>query len=121
MNEEYTPKWLAAQLGLKYVATEIDRAMESLGRQETTASEMIVDLFTAEYERRKAESQKKRIKTAGFYNLKYLDEIDRNELPEGMKNILPELETLDFIRQHRNIVLYGNPGTGKHTLQQHWV
>lgn len=113
MNEEYTPKWLAAQLGLKYVATEIDRAMESLGRQETTASEMIVDLFTAEYERRKAESQKKRIRTAGFYNLKYLDEIDRNELPEGMKNILPELETLDFIRQHRNIVLYGNPGTGK--------
>ncbi len=27
--------------------------------------------------------------------------------------ILPELETLDFIRQGRNLVLYGNPGTGK--------
>lgn len=51
---------------------------------------------------------------AGSAALHYAEpELRRNELPEGMKNILPELETLDFIRQHRNIVLYGNPGTGK--------
>ena len=69
--------------------------------------------YYAEYESRKAESQKKRVRTAGFYNLKYLDEIDRNEQLDGMKNILPKLETLDFIRQHRNIVLYGNPENRK--------
>lgn len=113
MKEEYTPKWLASQLGLKHVAVEIDRTLEGFNEQKTTAQEMIVNLFVAEYERRKAESQKKRIRTAGFYNLKYLDEIDRNELPDGVRNILPEMETLDFIKQHRNIVLYGNPGTGK--------
>ena len=34
-------------------------------------------------------------------------------MPEGIKHLLPRLETLDFIHEHRNIVLYGNPGTGK--------
>ena len=33
--------------------------------------------------------------------------------PKEAQVILPELETLDFIRQGRNLVLYGNPGTGK--------
>lgn len=113
MKEEYTPKWLASQLGLKHVAVEIDRTIEGLNENKVAAKELIVTLFAGEYERRKAESQKKRIRTAGFYNLKYLDEIDRNELPDGVKNIRPELETLDFIKQYRNVVFYGNPGTGK--------
>lgn len=113
MKEEYTPKWLASQLGLKHVAVEIDRTIEGINENKVAAKELIVTLFAGEYERRKAESQKKRIRTAGFYNLKYLDEIDRNELPDGVKNILPELETLDFIKQYRNVVFYGNPGTGK--------
>ena len=30
-----------------------------------------------------------------------------------MARLLPEFETLDFIRHGRNIVMYGNPGTGK--------
>ncbi len=34
-------------------------------------------------------------------------------MPEGIKHLLPRLETLDFIHEHRNVVLYGNPGTGK--------
>ena len=35
------------------------------------------------------------------------------DMPKEAQVILPELETLDFIRQGRNLVLYGNPGTGK--------
>ena len=31
-------------------------------------------------------------------------------MPKEAQVILPELETLDFIRQGRNLVLYGNPG-----------
>ena len=34
-------------------------------------------------------------------------------MPDGIKHLLPRLETLDFIHEHRNVVLYGNPGTGK--------
>lgn len=106
-------RWLSSQLGLRFVATEIEQAMESVATGSLNAVDAVRQLFTGEYERRLADSQKKRIRTAGFSNLKYLDQIDRAELPVGVRDLLPVLETLDFIPQRRNIVLYGNPGTGK--------
>ena len=45
--------------------------------------------------------------------MKYLHELVMEDMPKEAQVILPELETLDFIREGRNIVLYGNPGTGK--------
>lgn len=78
-----------------------------------TLQQTLHAMLRAEYERRLAGRQRQRIKNAGFTQLKYLEQLDRNELPEGIRPILPRLETLDFIRQRRNIVLYGNPGTGK--------
>ena len=45
--------------------------------------------------------------------MKYLHELVMEDMPKEAQIILPELETLDFIREGRNIVLYGNPGTGK--------
>lgn len=110
---EHTLKWLAAQIGLKYVAAEIDNAVALQKKNGLSVEDLIMSLLTGEYERRRAESNKKRIRIAGFSNLKYLDELERDELPEGIRGLLPELETLDFIRQKRNIVFYGNPGTGK--------
>ena len=38
---------------------------------------------------------------------------EMNFLPEGMRKRLPELCTLDFIREGKNIIMTGNPGTGK--------
>ena len=112
-KDNKSPKWLAYQLGLRHVSTEIEDTLEAVAQGSMTATDAIMQLFIGEYERRTAEQQKKRIRTAGFMNLKYLDELERNELPMGVREILPILETLDFIRQHRNIVFYGNPGTGK--------
>ena len=54
-----------------------------------------------------------RIHKAGFPQMKYLAELVREDLPVDGRNLLPEFETLDFIRAGRNIVMYGNPGTGK--------
>jgi DNA replication protein DnaC len=45
--------------------------------------------------------------------MKYLNELVREDLPADCRNILPELETLNFIREGRNVVMFGNPGTGK--------
>ena len=39
--------------------------------------------------------------------------MNREELPDDVKIVLPELETLEFIKNAQNIVLAGNPGTGK--------
>lgn len=111
--KEQSLRWLATQIGLKYVASEIDNAVALQKKNGIPVDEMMMSLLTGEYERRRTESNKKRIRIAGFSNMKYLDELERDELPDGIKGLLPELETLEFIRQKRNIVLYGNPGTGK--------
>ena len=57
--------------------------------------------------------RRQRVRTAGFPELKYLQELQREELPKDAQTALPELETLEFINEGRNIVFCGNPGTGK--------
>lgn len=53
------------------------------------------------------------MKRAGFPQLKYLGDLLVDELPEDARTALPLLRSLDFVREGRNVVLYGNPGTGK--------
>lgn len=75
-------------------------------------------MFTAELLRREKENRSEnqrrhRIKNAAFPQLRYLNEIDTDALPPEARKALPNLETLDFIKEGRNLILYGNPGTGK--------
>jgi DNA replication protein DnaC len=70
-------------------------------------------LLQREVEQRFENRKYIRIKRASFPQMKYLQELVREDLPAEGRNLLPELETLDFIREGRNIVMYGNPGTGK--------
>ena len=53
------------------------------------------------------------IKRADFPQLKYLGDLIVDELPDDARTALPLLQSLNFVRQGRNVVLYGNPGTGK--------
>ena len=105
--------WYAKELGLSHLVSHRDTVMQMATEQGWNLEQALLALLEGEYERRLSERQKARIRTAGFDNLKYLEQLDRNELPEGIKALLPKLESLDFIDEHRNIVLYGNPGTGK--------
>ena len=66
-----------------------------------------------EHENRTEKRKKQKIRRANFPELKYLEELDVKELPKDAQVALNELETLEFIREGRNVVLYGNPGTGK--------
>jgi DNA replication protein DnaC len=70
-------------------------------------------LLQREVEQRFENRKYVRIKRANFPQLKYLQELVREDLPAEGRNLLPEAETLNFIREGRNIVMYGNPGTGK--------
>ena len=70
-------------------------------------------LLEEEVTRRRDKSKITRIHKAGFPQMKYLEELERDELPIEGQAILPVLETLDFIKEGRSAVMYGNPGTGK--------
>ncbi|PKM50170.1 MAG: AAA family ATPase [Firmicutes bacterium HGW-Firmicutes-7] len=54
-----------------------------------------------------------RIRNAKFPYKKYLDDLEIPYLPEGVQDKLPLFNTLDFIEKGQNIILSGNPGTGK--------
>ena len=113
MEQVHDVNWYARELGLLHVVSEGENVLRMARERGWSTEEVLAALFQGEYERRLVGRQKARIRTAGFSQMKYLEELDRNELPETVGELLPRLETLDFIKEHRNIVLYGNPGTGK--------
>ena len=70
-------------------------------------------LLEEEVTRRREKSKITRIHKAGFPQMKYLEELERNELPVEGQAMLPVLETFDFINESRSAVMYVNPGNGK--------
>ncbi len=70
-------------------------------------------LLELEYQERIERQKKLRIKLAGFPQLKYLQELSLDDLPKDLQERLPSLRSLDFIANGQNIILAGNPGTGK--------
>jgi DNA replication protein DnaC len=75
--------------------------------------ELLRDIFMEAYDMRMENGRKNRIRNARFPYKKYLDELQVDYLPEDAKKKFKELKTLRFIEEDRNIILAGNPGTGK--------
>lgn len=73
----------------------------------------LLRLMEREFELRMENRKKTQIRSAGFPARMYLTELDRSQLPAGAQEKLPLLERLDFIKSAQNVILAGNPGTGK--------
>jgi len=70
-------------------------------------------LLESEYYHRLESRKLSRIRSAKFPYKKYLEDLEIEFLPEDGKKKLKMLKTLDFIRNGQNVILAGNPGTGK--------
>ena len=70
-------------------------------------------LLRMEVDAEEERAKERKIKAANFPYRKYIEDLETDLLPEGMRNRLPELCSLDFIREGKNIIMTGNPGTGK--------
>lgn len=73
----------------------------------------LLTLMEKEYLTRLENRKKSQIRQAGFPSKMYLNDLQRELLPKDAIEKLPQLERLDFIASGQNIVLAGNPGTGK--------
>jgi DNA replication protein DnaC len=82
-------------------------------RNNRSYEEYLHGLLRLEYETRAENRRKTQIRQAGFPQLKYLHELVREDLPRDAQDRLAQLERLDFIRNGQNLILAGNPGTGK--------
>lgn len=113
MTDKEQIKEYARELRLPVFRLELDAMTETAVREGWTYEKLICSLLEKEVERRNENSKVQRIRRAGFPDLKYIEDLDVKELPKDAQTILPSLETLQFVREGRNLVLYGNPGTGK--------
>jgi DNA replication protein DnaC len=101
------------ELRLPYMNKNIEEHIKQANIENSSYEEFLTNILDYEIELRRNNSTKKRIQTAKFPYKKYLDEIDIASLPDGVKSHYKNICSLDFIKDRQNIILAGNPGTGK--------
>ena len=73
----------------------------------------LLKLMKTELDDRQQTAQEKRIKTAKFPTIKTLDEFDAHRLEHVSEGCIRELATCDFVGKRQNVIMVGNPGSGK--------
>lgn len=87
---------------------EVLRQQEQLDYEDFLIAIMKRELFS-----RSANQQKRRIMQAGFPSQKTLEEFDFKRLKHVEEAYVHQLASCDFIRNRQNVLMIGNPGSGK--------
>ena len=103
----------AKQLRLPYISQNIENHLEQARIQNKSYEEFLIELLQYELALRQQNGVKARIRAAKFPYQKTLEELDINSLPEGAQEQFQQLRSLSFIENKQNLILAGNPGTGK--------
>ncbi len=82
-------------------------------KEKTSFEDYLLTLLEDEFENRVKNRKSSRIRQAGFPYKKYLQDLQREELPKNAQAKIDVLESLEFIKDGQNVILAGNPGTGK--------
>ena len=96
-------------LGLQTIGTNFENEIENAEGY----IQYLHRLLRAEMEAYETRAVQRRINQARFPYRKYLEDLEVDCLPEGLKHRLPELMSLEFIPKGQNIIFTRNPGTGK--------
>jgi len=101
------------ELHLPMFRQHFEAHAKQAARRSLSYEDYLLGLMEAEYHNRVENRKRNYIRQAGFPQRYYLHELDKGALPVAAAEKLPELERLDFVQEGRNVVLAGNPGTGK--------
>ncbi|RLD56867.1 MAG: AAA family ATPase [Bacteroidetes bacterium] len=104
---------LTKEIGLPGIRQNFKILTEEFTGKENEYNQFLLNLLELEFASRLKSRKASRIRQAGFPYKKYLEELKQEELPSEAQIKLSELEQLEFIKQGRNIIFAGNPGTGK--------
>lgn len=104
---------LAYELRLPYTRHHYKQFIEEAKHKGLEIEEAIEALLQNEIELRASTGITRRIQRAKFTNKKYLVDFEYNPYKSEIKSKLKELTDLSFIERKENIILIGNPGTGK--------
>lgn len=106
-------KTYASELRLNAIKSDIDESINDAQNNNLSYEEFICRLLQKESDVRHYNLIQSRIKSASFPYKKYFEDIEISALPEDAQNKLKHLSSLKFIKEGQNVILAGNPGTGK--------
>jgi DNA replication protein DnaC len=101
------------ELRLPMIRNHLEEHIREANQRDSCYEEFLAQLLEKECDARREASRHNRIRLAEFTYKKYLEDLSVEYLPEDAQRKLKLLKTLDFIREGRNLILAGNPGTGK--------
>ena len=101
------------ELRLPAFRNEFEQVAQESTKENADYETFLLRLMEREYDTRLENRKKSQIRQAGFPAKLYLHDLKRDLLPVDASEKLSMLERLDFVASGRNIILAGNPGTGK--------
>ncbi|WP_378410628.1 IS21-like element helper ATPase IstB [Rhodocytophaga aerolata] len=104
---------LCKELRLPAIRQQFSEIAQQAATQRLDYEQFLLGLLKEEYEMRVENRRKVALRQAGFPQLKYLPDLSLEDLPAEAAEKLSLLERLDFMRNGQNLILAGNPGTGK--------
>ncbi len=114
MNDKITEiKKYISELKIPGINQGLKMKIEEAYKLDKSYEEFLLEIFSEAYAVRKENGRKNRIRNARFPYKKHLDKLKLEHLPEDGRKRFKELKTLNFIADGRNVILAGNPGTGK--------
>ena len=106
--EEYSKLLRLPKIRKQFLEVSKEAALQDLSYEK-----FLHTLLEQEYEQRLVNAKQNRVRQAEFPYKKYLEDLSIPDLPEDGQKKLKILKTLDFMKEGQNVILYGNPGTGK--------
>ncbi|HBY20853.1 MAG TPA: AAA family ATPase [Clostridiales bacterium] len=106
-------KKYSKELRLAYTTRNIKELIDEAEIKDQGYVDFIHSILQKESDHRNEQGKVNRIRLAEFPYKKYLEDLKIEHLPEDARRKLKQLETLEFIENSQNIILAGNPGTGK--------
>ncbi len=100
-------------LKLPGIRAAFQEALSTAATEEVGYDVYLLSLLKHEAQVRQENRKRLRLRLAGFPRKHYVEDLDRSALPADARKKLPVLTTLEFIRTAQNVILAGNPGTGK--------
>ncbi|MGI6728277.1 MAG: IS21-like element helper ATPase IstB [Anaerovoracaceae bacterium] len=115
MNEDKLNiiKEMLSELKIPGIKSYLTDKISEAYKQDLPYEEFLQNILEIACDARHENGKKNRIRNANFPYKKYLEDLISEYLPQQAEKKLKELKTLEFIKEGRNVILAGPPGTAK--------
>jgi len=100
-------------LKLPTILSECEKVAARCAREDRDHLSFLLELSELELLERERKAAERRLKAARFQMLKSLDSFDFRARPSVNKPMVLELVRCEYIEKRQNVLMIGNPGTGK--------